>query len=172
MSRNSHEESPFPFLIDDRFHLSAIGRRKKGGWLKITFDNQQVEPLVPLSQTAFALTALLILAAKKSISNGWAAAFLSAEVIAPELYRWTKTGNSDPANVAKAVFRLRARIDKSRDGKPTINSTLNLPGWDRRAVEHQEFLGYRFSLPPENQHLELLDEEKDNPGDCHPVQPC
>lgn len=156
--------SPFPFLIDDRFKFSAVGRQGKGGWLKIAAANQPAPSLLRLGPAMFGLAALLILAGQKSVAQGWGAAFLSAETIAAELYRRTRIGNSDPANVPRAVYRLRSLINNSPAFAMDSDSAASPPEWGRLVVEHQASVGYRLSLRPENLHLEILGDSKDNAG--------
>lgn len=147
--------------MDDRFKISAVGRRGKGGWLKISVADQGETPLLRLGPAMFGLAALLILAGQKSAVNGWGAAFLSAETLAAELYRWTKIGNSDPANVPRAVYRLRRLIEKSPVLETIANGVPASADWGGLVVEHQASMGYRISLRPDHLHLEEL---SDSPG--------
>lgn len=142
MSHDSTNPPSVPYRNDPRYRLRAIGRWHQGGVLEVYFDGR-LEKTFSLGKGSWCLLALLMDAAIRSAHSGWASAFMTTAELARGLYKHTRLGDSDPANVPRFVHRLRRTIAKHMDG--LVDDPKQ---WSRRLIEHHPSLGYRISIPP------------------------
>jgi hypothetical protein len=137
---NSNSEVLLPFRRN--VHLQAAGRWGQGGVVAIRQNGHDSSVFLP--PALFDLLATLMLqACHPSCAGCPASSFLSPRELCARLRRRTTgTANAldpDPPHLVKYVFRLRRAV-----GDPGL-------------LEHERFLGYRLSTPPENLDLVLLD---------------
>ena len=142
-----------PYAIDPKVQLHATGRRGDGGILEIFFNGKLVAD-VSLSPTEFAILALLIEAARRSLGKHWATACVSATNLARELVR-LQLGTGDRQCLYQALYKLRKLLRKELK----LAEKLQDAKWGQIQIELQPGLGYRLSVAPNRLKITLLDQD-------------
>jgi hypothetical protein len=148
----SAQRTAAPYSVDSGFTLRAVGRWQHGGAVEVRFDDELMAT-IDLPAAEWAVAAMLIEAGMRSADATWGSAFMTTGELARGLYRRSRRGNSDPANVGQVVYRLRTSTEKQMSGL-----VPHPKGWSRLLIQNRRYLGYRLGLPPENLHLEILGE--------------
>ncbi len=151
MGRKEKTYHDFPYQIDSSFEIIASGHWSSGGAGRVLHGAAAVDDL-DLPPAQFGILAQLMQAARRS--NGRPAdAFVRSKDLAFGLARLAGLGDADIRNVHRAVNKLRQRLMRSG---VTAYAKRGGVRWSNKIIESHR-LGYRISLPPENQHLYLLD---------------
>jgi hypothetical protein len=142
-----------PYQVDSGFELVVTGRWSKGGAGEVLHDNEVIDPDLKLPKAQFFILAQLMQKAKQAGGKRGAAG-MHADELAMEMQRIIGLGGNDPHSVHTAVDKLRKRLTSK-----LVTAYVKAAGvtWNSDIIELHPNLGYRVSLPPENQHLELLD---------------
>ncbi len=141
----------FPLLSNVNISLSGSG---PGGGRAILRDGAR-SGKGRLSPGLFAFaTALAQFALRSEMHDrqGSASSFMSAKELAAEIKRLTGgRARPDQSGIANYAYRLRNKLGRM------IGGGRGQSAWAARLLEGEDGLGYRWSTPAENVHLDLAD---------------
>ena len=157
----SLQQPAIPYQLDPSFQIHVRGRLGEGGIMEIHFAQQRLD-MLDLPPAEMAVVALLLKKAQQA--TDWAEAFLTPKALARLALRHAAPLTDDAEQIPGIVYQLRKRLERASARRFGARPSSGRE-FARRLLETHRRLGYRLSLPADNLHLHLLQD------DLAPTQP-